>query len=119
MGTQHLTFHLCIAKVTDKSRRNQELISTAKEMCSLMPHEANTLAFRKLPVVASHLDVSDLIVAIQATRSRDVRLSVHPDFPYDPLSLLQPLRSLQLLRRCEGVGVERALEAPVPAGRQV
>ncbi len=40
--------------------------------------------------------------------SWDVRLSVHPDFPYDPLSLLQPLRSLQLLRWREDVCVERA-----------
>lgn len=59
------------------------------------------------------------VIAIEAPRPRDVRLPVHPDLPDDPLPLLQPLRSLQLLGRREHVHVQRALEAPVPPRRQV
>lgn len=59
------------------------------------------------------------VISVEAPRPRDVGLPVHPDLPYDPLPLLQPLRPLQLLGRREHVHVEGALEAPVAACRQV
>lgn len=59
------------------------------------------------------------VIPIEAPRPWYVWLPVHPDLSDDSLPLLEPLRSLQLLRRREHVHVERALEAPVPARRQV
>lgn len=43
------------------------------------------------------------------SRAQDIRLPVPPDLPDDPLPLLQPLRSLQLLGRGEHVDVERSV----------
>lgn len=60
-----------------------------------------------------------LVVAVEAPGPWDVRLAVHPDLPDDALPLLQPLSSLQLLRRREDVHVQSPLEPAVPAGRQV
>ena len=59
------------------------------------------------------------VIPVEAPRPRDVRLPVHPYLSDDPLPLLEPLRSLQLLCRREHVHVERALESPVPPSRQV
>lgn len=60
-----------------------------------------------------------LVVTVEAPGPWDVRLAIHPDLPDDALPLLQPLSSLQLLRRSEDVHVQSPLEPAVPAGRQV
>lgn len=45
------------------------------------------------------------VIAVEAPRAWDVRLSVHPDLADDSLPLLQSLSSLQLLGRGEHVRV--------------
>lgn len=58
------------------------------------------------------------IVAIQAACAWHVRLSVHPDLPYNPLAFLQSLRALQLFGGGKHV-TERPFKAPVTACWQI
>lgn len=59
------------------------------------------------------------VISVEAPRPGDVGLPVHPDFPDDSLSLLQPLRPLQLFGGREYVHVQRAFEPPVPPGGEI
>lgn len=58
------------------------------------------------------------IVAVQAACARHVRLSVHPDLPYNPLAFFQSLRALQLFGGGKHV-TERPFKASVAACWQV
>lgn len=60
-----------------------------------------------------------LVVAVQAPGPWNLGLAVHPDLSDDALALLQPLGSLQLLRRGEDVLVQSPLEAAVSPDRDV
>lgn len=59
------------------------------------------------------------VISVEAPCPGDVGLSVHPDFPDDSFSLLQPLCPLQLFGRREHVHVKSAFESPVPPGGEI